>query len=163
MVPAGSRRIPPAPRYSGILSRRLSISLTGLSPPLAWRSSQFCYRLTYTLLSTLQPRCQIDTGLDSSPFARHYSGNHYCFLFLRVLRCFTSPGLPTLRCNGTWLPLGCPIQISTDQCLLPTPRSVSPVAASFFASVCQGILQLLLISYRKFNRYAYFIRFIYTV
>ena len=25
-------------------------------------------------------------------FARHYSGNHYCFLFLRLLRCFSSPG-----------------------------------------------------------------------
>jgi hypothetical protein len=30
-------------------------------------------------------------GLASSPFAHHYSGNHTCFLFLRVLRCFTSP------------------------------------------------------------------------
>lgn len=34
-----------------------------------------------------------DAGLGSSRFARHYSGNHVCFLFLRVLRCFTSPGL----------------------------------------------------------------------
>jgi hypothetical protein len=31
------------------------------------------------------------TGLASSPFAHHYSGNRGCFLFLRVLRCFTSP------------------------------------------------------------------------
>ena len=30
-------------------------------------------------------------GLATSAFARHYSRNHYCFLFLRVLRCFTSP------------------------------------------------------------------------
>jgi hypothetical protein len=30
-------------------------------------------------------------GLASSAFAHHYSRNHYCFLFLRVLRCFTSP------------------------------------------------------------------------
>ena len=30
-------------------------------------------------------------GLGSSPFARHYWGNHYYFLFLRVLRCFSSP------------------------------------------------------------------------
>ena len=30
-------------------------------------------------------------GLASSPFAHHYSGNRSCFLFLRVLRCFTSP------------------------------------------------------------------------
>ncbi len=31
-------------------------------------------------------------GLGSSPFARRYSGNHCCFLFLGVLRCFSSPG-----------------------------------------------------------------------
>ncbi len=31
------------------------------------------------------------TSLASSAFARHYSRNHCCFLFLRVLRCFTSP------------------------------------------------------------------------
>ena len=30
-------------------------------------------------------------GLATSAFARHYSRNHFCFLFLRVLRCFTSP------------------------------------------------------------------------
>jgi hypothetical protein len=30
-------------------------------------------------------------GLAWSAFAHHYSRNHYCFLFLRVLRCFTSP------------------------------------------------------------------------
>ena len=29
-------------------------------------------------------------GLGYSQFARRYSGNHYCFLFLQVLRCFTS-------------------------------------------------------------------------
>ena len=31
------------------------------------------------------------TGLACSPFAHHYSGNRGCFLFLWVLRCFTSP------------------------------------------------------------------------
>ena len=31
-------------------------------------------------------------GLGSSRFARRYSGNHGCFLFLGVLRCFNSPG-----------------------------------------------------------------------
>ena len=32
-------------------------------------------------------------GLGSSAFARHYLRNHFCFLLLRVLRCFSSPGL----------------------------------------------------------------------
>ena len=34
------------------------------------------------------------TGLGSSPFARRYLGNRFFFLFLRVLRCFSSPGMP---------------------------------------------------------------------
>ena len=37
--------------------------------------------------------CQLSHthGLACSAFARHYLRNHYCFLFLWVLRCFTSP------------------------------------------------------------------------
>ncbi len=38
------------------------------------------------------PRCK-HRGLGCSPFARHYLGNRFRFLFLRVLRCFTSPGV----------------------------------------------------------------------
>ena len=34
------------------------------------------------------------TGLGWSPVARRYWGNHRYFLFLRVLRCFSSPGSP---------------------------------------------------------------------
>ena len=33
-------------------------------------------------------------GLGSFPFARRYSGNRCFFLFLRLLRCFSSPGSP---------------------------------------------------------------------
>lgn len=32
------------------------------------------------------------TGLACSAFARHYLRNQFLFLFLRLLRCFTSPG-----------------------------------------------------------------------
>ena len=34
------------------------------------------------------------SSLGSSPFARRYLGNRGCFLFLEVLRCFSSLGLP---------------------------------------------------------------------
>ena len=37
------------------------------------------------------------SGLGSFPFARRYLGNHSYFLFLRVLRCFSSPRLPPHR------------------------------------------------------------------
>ena len=35
-------------------------------------------------------------GLDFSPFARHYWGNRFRFLFLCLLRCLTSAGLALL-------------------------------------------------------------------
>jgi hypothetical protein len=35
-------------------------------------------------------------GLGCSRFARRYSGNRFCFLLLRVLRCFSSPGVPSI-------------------------------------------------------------------
>ena len=42
------------------------------------------------------PRRASRTGLGSSPSARRYSGNRCFFLFLRVLRCFSSPGSPCM-------------------------------------------------------------------
>ena len=48
-----------------------------------------------TLLSVLQPqKCRNIFGLGYSAFARHYLRNHYCFLLLWVLRCFSSPRSP---------------------------------------------------------------------
>ena len=50
------------------------------------------------LLPVLQPRVvrRHIPGLGSSAFARHYLRNHCYFLFLRVLRCFSSPRSPLL-------------------------------------------------------------------
>jgi hypothetical protein len=61
-------------------------------------------------------------GLGSSDFARHYFRNHGCFLFLGVLRWFTSPGLPAYPMdsdmrNGCSHPLGFPIRKSPDHSL----------------------------------------------
>src|SRR5207247_10087646 len=38
--------------------------------------------------------CRSTSGLGSSAFARRYCRNHNCFLFLEVLRWFTSLGSP---------------------------------------------------------------------
>ena len=43
------------------------------------------------LLQSITPVCT-HTGLGSFHFARRYFGNRVFFLFLRVLRCFSSPG-----------------------------------------------------------------------
>ena len=52
-------------------------------------------------LPALLPRARLDArGLGSSPFARRYSGSHCCFPFLRLLRCFSSPGSPPLNADA---------------------------------------------------------------
>ena len=49
----------------------------------------------YNLLQSLTLQCT-HRSLGSFPFARRYSGNRCFFLFLRVLRCFSSPGSPCM-------------------------------------------------------------------
>ena len=68
-------------------------SRTGLSPSKARLSSTDPLAARHPLSAapaTPAARRHAD-GLGCSPFARHYWGNHCCFLFLRVLRCFSSP------------------------------------------------------------------------
>ena len=45
---------------------------------------------TYNIAALLPRNGRNRCGLGFSPFARHYWGNHCCFLFLQVLRCFSS-------------------------------------------------------------------------
>ena len=52
----------------------------------------------YNLLQSLTLQCT-HRSLGSFPFARRYSGNRCFFLFLRVLRCFSSPGAPLVSCG----------------------------------------------------------------
>ena len=101
-------------------------------------------------MPVLQPRLCLDiVGLGYSHFDRHYSGNHFCFLFLRVLRCFSSPGsLPDLRRDSkssTWrvAPFG---YLRIYRIFAP-PRSFSQLVTSFFASESQGIHRLPLITF----------------
>src|SRR3989344_6529935 len=83
-------------------------------------------------------------SLDFAPFARRYLGyvcalRHICFIFLWLLRCFTSPGtLPTLLPScAILLAQGFPIRKSPDQSpldgspkhIVVTPRPSSPFGA----------------------------------
>ena len=66
------------------------LSCTGLSPSLAG------FPKTILLGSLVNPAVRTPecthSGLGSSAFARRYLQNRVFFLFLRVLRCFSSPG-----------------------------------------------------------------------
>ena len=90
------------------------------------------------------PRRASHNGLGSCPFARRYSGNRCFFLFLRVLRCFTSPGslcvtMYSLHSDGALPPPGSPIRISRDLRPLAAPPSFSQLTASFFGVWRLGI------------------------
>ena len=83
-------------------------------------------------------------GLGFSEFARHYYRNHGCFLFLRVLRWFTSPSSPdppmySVKRSGCSHPLGFPIRKSPDHSLLAASRGLSQLTTSFIAYLRQGI------------------------
>ena len=85
-----------------------------------------------------------ELGLGCSDFARHYSRNHGCFLFLQVLRWFTSLGslVPDYEFIGPlhgFTVQGFPIRRSPDQSLFAAPRGLSQLATSFIACFCQGI------------------------
>ena len=95
MVPADSHRVSRAPRYSGYHYARACFGYGAVI--LCGATFQ-----TLLLASTVRrrgpttpgERLRTVPGLGWSPFARHYWGNHCCFLFLRVLRCFSSPRSP---------------------------------------------------------------------
>ena len=66
------------------------LSLTGLSPSPAGFPKTF-------LLESLNQLCGPNPAVHAQrfglfPFRRRYSGNRCFFLFLRLLRCFSSPG-----------------------------------------------------------------------
>src|SRR6187551_329611 len=91
-------------------------------------------------------------GLACSAFARHYSRNRGCFLFLWVLRCFTSPRslyppyIFRRESPGRLAPPGgvSPFGNPRIKACLSAPRGLSQITTSFFGSRCQGIHRLLL-------------------
>ena len=91
---AGFRQDSSGPALLRIPPRASSVSHTGLSPS-AVELSRTVPLPTRRHLKVLQPRrCRNIAGLGSAAFAHHYSRYHFCFLFLRLLRCFSSAGSP---------------------------------------------------------------------
>lgn len=90
----GISRVPP---YSGSTQEGTKFRLQGYY--LLWRA--FPDRFVYSVPLSLRIECPTTPrgkplGLGCSRFARRYSGNRCCFLLLRVLRCFSSPGVPSI-------------------------------------------------------------------
>ena len=82
MVPHPSHKVPRVPN---------GFAYGALTP--SGRPSQAVRLPLGTLMAVHTPGCT-HPGLGCSAFARRYLRNRVFFLFLRVLRCFSSPGSP---------------------------------------------------------------------
>ena len=89
MVPALSHKVPRVSWYSG--SCCLYQVFTYGAFTLSGGTSQTLLLTFYITCAVRTPGCT-HPGLGSFHFARRYFGNRCFFLFLRLLRCFSSPG-----------------------------------------------------------------------
>ena len=113
------------------------ISRTGLSPCFATLSCVFRYASSSVLPAVLQPRAPPETAPVWAP-ARSLATTCAIviyFLFLRVLRCFSSPGSPRdiVAVPGS-LPAGFPIRTSAGHRAFAPHRGFSQLVTSFIAS-----------------------------
>ena len=150
MVPANSGRISPVPPYSGYQPNR-SLSLYGAFTLCGAVFQTASSSIVDLVVGPTTPNC-IQLGLGSSAFARHYSRNHYYFLLLQVLRCFSSLGCLSLRSYRSSIckvfPFGHPrinarLQLPVAFRSLPRPSSslrakASPVRPCKLPALCKG-------------------------
>ena len=90
MVPAHSHKVSRVSWYSGYCLSLLQFRLRGFHPLWLVFPEPFFYR--HRIINAVRtPECS-HSGLGSAGFARRYSRYRSFFLFLRLLRCFSSPG-----------------------------------------------------------------------
>src|SRR5699024_8345701 len=93
--PPGFRRNSSCSAVLRILLGVFQISSTGFLPSLTDFSKSFDYLKKLPQRSPTTPTSKL-VGLGCSRFARRYYGNRFFFLFLQVLRCFSSLRLPLI-------------------------------------------------------------------
>ena len=143
------------------------LSFTGLSPSMAVRSNTVHLSVhSWPLWATITqqyPASRMPQRVASymtyvfsfSRFAHHYSGNHIRFLFLALLRCFSSGRYPPcpiysdkdIQSFSVWVPSFGHPRINA---WLTTPRGITQSSTSFIDCWCQGIHQMLFSITRKF-------------
>ena len=89
MVPACSDKVSRVSSYSGYCLASSAFEYVAFTPSgRPFHAVLLADSIDYTVRT---PESKL-SGLGSSAFARRYLRNHFCFLFLRLLRCFSSPG-----------------------------------------------------------------------
>ena len=147
MVPPASRRVKRVPRYSGFCLLIVNFAYGTFTPYGVLSQNTSAINFEW-ILQSATPK-NISLGLGFFPFARRYLGNRCFFLFLPLLRCFSSRRLPSIAYGFSYRYLsfsqaGFPIRISPDRWLFAPPRSFSQLITSFIGFRCQGIHPTLL-------------------
>ena len=158
MVPADSHKASPTSRYSGYHYPSISYVYVAVT-----RYGQVSHPvlLHFTIhVVVLQPQlCRNIAGLGSFPFARHYSGNHYYFLFLCLLRCFSSARLRI--CNypsGNQVSPFRNLRINSYLLIPVAYRSLSRLSSPLRAKASPVYPFLLSSTYTAFARYGMLFR-----
>ena len=143
MVLLSSVRIPRVPTYSGYSSPSNNFAYGTVTPfgePFQTPSA-----IVFSTKQSPYPPHIAIWSLGCSNFARHYFQNRFFFLFLRVMRCFSSPGSPRMTIyssyvTATLLAVSSLIRTSAGQRSFAALRSFSQLVTSFFGAIYQGIL-----------------------
>ena len=92
------------------------------------------------LSAVLYPKAITGFGLASFAFARHYSRNLVWFLFLRLLRCFSSAGSPAYTMYSCMRHM----VLSIRGFPIRTPTDLAPICGSpWLIAACRVLLRLL--------------------
>ncbi len=138
MVDPASHRISSVPWYSGTYSQPLPISSKGVSPSMLQLPS--CVRLSTPVHFIVRPTTDVEIALYKFglfPFRSHYWGNLIRFLFLQVLRFFSSLRSLSLRSDHK---VGFPhSDIHGSKVVRHLTVAYRSHTTSFIASYCQGI------------------------
>ena len=109
MVPAPSDKVSRVSSYSGSCWAAWDFGYGAFT--LSGGTSQSLLLSYACLLAVRTPACT-HAGLGSFHFARRYFGNRCFFLFLRVLRCFSSPGSPRMTMDSPYADRGSLCRVS---------------------------------------------------
>src|SRR2546426_9481305 len=141
MVLVDSHGISRVPRYSGtcpasqLIAVYRAVTVYGRTFQTFRLINWFLTRRPCGPTGPTTPPCMHD-GLGCSAFARRYWRNHCCFLFLEVLRWFTSLRCPPQPMNSAEDPPGLagggyPIRESPGQSLFAAHRGFSQLTTPF--------------------------------
>ena len=136
-------------RPTQVASLNINLTRTGLSPTAVRLSRTVPVRLMFPLDAPTTPHTPQGARFGLFPFRSPLLWESITFfLFLQVLRCFSS--LRTLQDRSWRLAFnqtGSPIRTSPDQFLFADPRGFSQLTTSFFGSGSLGILRSLFFSF----------------